>query len=145
MITRRMLPIHSTGFLYSENITERVDRVVYESGVEAGLVNVVLQHTTGAVLLMEHETGVLVDVEHALERFLPGDTEMFHHRRGVDLNGRAHVLSSLFSSTVTLPVEDRKTVRGEFQDVVFVDFQPDKTMREIMVTIMGDVQEAGRS
>lgn len=138
MFRRESITVYSTGFFYTENITEPIRGIVAETAVTFGMVNILLRHTTGSVMLMEHEAGVLVDIKDALERFLPADLEMFHHARGVDRNGRAHVLSSLFNSSLSVPIEEGAPILGEYQDIVFVDFQPERNAREIMVTVMGE-------
>lgn len=138
---REVVTVYSTGYFYTENITEPIKHIIEASGIDLGMVNVLLRHTTGAVLLMEHEAGALVDIKDTLERFLPPDQRMFHHSRGVDENGHAHVLSSLFNGSITVPIESGAPVLGEFQDIVFIDFQPEQTTREIDVTVVG---ESGR-
>lgn len=139
MIFRReSLTVYSTGYFYTENVTDQVNELVGATGVHEGIVNVLLRHTTGAMVLMEHEAGVLADIRDALERFLPPDLEMYHHDRGVDRNGHAHVLSSLFNGSLSIPVESGAIVLGEYQDIVFIDFQPERNAREITVTIMGE-------
>lgn len=132
------LTVFSNGLYYSEILTDRLQRVVREAAAATGLVHLILQHTTGALLLIEHEAGILVDLKNTLSSIASHDGSFHHHLRGVDENGASHVLSALFNKTLTIPILDGELVLGTYQEIAFMDFQPEQTERTIAVTLFGD-------
>jgi secondary thiamine-phosphate synthase enzyme len=132
------LTVYSMGEFYSELLTEDLQDLVAESGVIEGSANVLTAHSTSAVLLMEHEAGILLDIEEVLESFCPQGNAFHHHTRKVDTNGRAHVFSALFNGSVTIPIRNGSMSLGEFQDVVFWDFQAIPKARTVMISVMGE-------
>jgi secondary thiamine-phosphate synthase enzyme len=137
-VFNRSLIVHSMGEFFSELLTEDIKDLVTKSGIVEGAVSILTRHSTSAVLLMEHEAGILLDVEEALEAFLPQRNKFHHHTRKVDTNGRAHVLSALFNGSVTIPIQNGSISLGEFQDVVFWDFQAIPKARTVMVSVIGE-------
>lgn len=138
MLARSALTIYSDGLYYSELVTDRVQSLVSDHTITDGLVNLVVCHTTSALLLVEHEAGIIVDIKETMEQVLSSRTDYHHHLRGVDENGAAHVLSALFNRPVTLPVRAGRLDMGTYQDVLFMDFQRTVTEREIVVTLLGE-------
>ncbi len=84
MVLTEQLEILSEGDFYAVNITEPVRAVVKRSGVSEGSAPVFYLHTTGAVMVVEHEAGILADLEDALEKVALTSAEYAHHRRGYD-------------------------------------------------------------
>lgn len=127
----------SDGLYYTEILTDQVHQKIENLGTRMGFVNLLVQHTTSALLLVEHEAGIIMDIKEALQKLLPESGEFYHHQRGVDRNGAGHVLSALFNGTLTIPVIDGEMVLGTYQEIMFMDFQPERTERAVAVTIMG--------
>mgnify|MGYP006292573243 CR=1 FL=1 len=136
-VVHETITVCSDGEYYSENITDAVQEIVERSGVIDGSAIVFLKHTTGALMLLEHEIGVLVDIEDTLEAVVRHKDEYLHHLRKVDNNGKAHVLNSMLNSSAAVPIQSGRLGLGEFQDIVFMDFQPRRVEREINVTVTG--------
>jgi secondary thiamine-phosphate synthase enzyme len=134
---RESITVLSDGLYYTEILTDQVHRKIEDAQVETGFVNLLVQHTTSALLLVEHEAGIIMDIKDALQRLLPSSGEFFHHHRGVDRNGAGHVLSALFNGTLTIPVLEGEMILGTYQEIMFMDFQPERTERSVAVTIMG--------
>ena len=92
-------------------------------------------------MLVEHEAGILVDIEDALEWILSEKKEMKHHLRGFDLNGRAHVLAGIMGNSVTIPVIEGSLALGTFQEILFWDFQPEQKTRIVLVQNDGGIKD----
>jgi len=132
------LKFFSSGGFYSRNFTDEVAAVVRESGIRNGTVLVYSQHTTGAVLIVEHEAGMLVDLEEILERIVPSDYQYRHHQRGFDRNGSAHLRSILLSVSVTVPVVDGSLYLGVYQEILVLDMDPGEKTRTVLVQVSGE-------
>jgi secondary thiamine-phosphate synthase enzyme len=138
MILTRQLPVLSKGGFYAINITERVRKVVRDSGVQEGSVLVYYRHTTGTVLLIEHEAGILVDVADVLEKIVPYVADYKHHLRGYDTNGAAHVRAALLGASVIIPVVEGDLLLGTYQEVIMIDMDPGHKERTVIVQVVGE-------
>ena len=98
MIYTQTIHFDSEGNWYSLNITEQVRKIVSYSGIKNGMVIIFFQHTTGGVIIIEHEAGFLVDLEDTMERLVPSNGDYTHHLREYDHNGAAHVRTAHYTS-----------------------------------------------
>ena len=97
-----------------------------------GTVTVFVPHTTAGVTINEAESGLLSDLEDALERLVPADGEYAHDR--LDGNADAHLRAMLLGSDVTVPVEDGSLGLGTWQSILFVEGDGPRT-RELKVVV----------
>jgi len=134
------LTIFSDGLYYSEILTDRVEKLVSGCEISTGIVNLLLQHTTSALMLVEHEGGIMMDLKRTLQQLVPPNEKFHHHLRGVDQNGAGHVLSAILNKTLSIPVVDGTVALGTYQEIMFMDFQPERTDRVITVTVLGDCE-----
>lgn len=121
------------------DITAEVSRIVSESGVEDGLVNLFLTGSTGALTTTEFEPGVLDDLKRALSVIAPDTIPYEHDRKWGDGNGRSHVKASVVGPSLTIPVAGRSPMLGTWQQVVLLelDVRPERT-RTVICTVMGE-------
>ncbi len=107
------------------DVTDRVARVVAETGVTRGLCHVFVPHTTAAVTVNEHaDPDVRSDLARALGALVP-DLD-FAHAEG---NSDAHLLATLVGSSVMLPVEDGRLRLGTWQGVFLVEADGPRSRR----------------
>jgi len=109
------------GNFYALNITDQVRDVIKALGIKEGLVLVYFMHTTGAILIIEHEVGILVDLQDVLDSIVPLVYECKHHLRGYDSNGAAHVRTAMLNVSATIPVADADLMIGSYQEIIMVD------------------------
>ena len=138
MVRTTRLQLTSEGRFHTFVITEEAKSFIADSGLRQGTLTVFLQHTTGAVLIVEHEAGFLVDLEDTLERLVPLEGEYRHHMVGYDRNGAVHVRSALLSASVTVPVQDGTLLLGTYQDIMVLDMQRESAPRSVVLQVMGE-------
>jgi secondary thiamine-phosphate synthase enzyme len=115
------------------DITERVQEVVSKSGVDTGLCQVYVQHTTAGVFINENaDPDVMDDFLTTLDRLVPWEND-YRHAEG---NAAAHIKSSLIGTSQTVPVRDGKLALGQWQGIYFADFDGPRE-RHFQVTILG--------
>ena len=115
-------------------ITERVQRVVDESGVKDGVCVCFVPHTTAGITINENaDPDVGADMIYALERVVPWKSPQYRHAEG---NTAAHVKSSLVGHSVTLMVQSGRIQLGTWQGVYLCEFDGPRT-RKVWVSIMG--------
>jgi secondary thiamine-phosphate synthase enzyme len=137
MIHTEILSIVSEGDFYSRNITPQIQAVVEASGIQEGQALVFYRHTTGALLMVEHEIGIVVDLEKILEELTPTDGDYTHHRRGYDKNGAAHLRTALMNVSVTVPILEGLLMLGTYQEILMLDMDSGVRSRQIVVQITG--------
>lgn len=137
-VVTRNLTFVSEGTYYTINISDTVRALVKESGIREGLAHVYLMHTTGIVMIAEHEAGIMVDFEDMLERIIPVSHPYTHHIRGYDQNGAAHVRSALGGVSVTIPVIDGELMLGDLQEILITDLDPAVKTRTAIVQVIGE-------
>ena len=138
MICTKTFTLESDGHLEVINITDRVKEFVSSSGIVSGIALVYYLHTTGAVVVTEHEAGIIVDLENVLEKLVSENDRYEHHLRNVDFNGNSHIRSIILGSSLTLPVINRELHLGRYQEILVLDMQVGREPRQFLVQLMGE-------
>jgi secondary thiamine-phosphate synthase enzyme len=138
MIVQEKLKIASPGRGTVE-ITEQVQRIVAESGIETGLCHVFNHHTSASLMLCENaDPDVRRDLEAFLGRLVPdGDPLFVHQQEGVD-DMAAHVRTVLTHSDLTLPVSHHRCALGTWQGIYLWEHRYADQRRWITVTVHGE-------
>jgi secondary thiamine-phosphate synthase enzyme len=138
MIHAETISLSTKGFSDILDITHHVDGVIGRSGIENGLVTVFCPGSTGAVTTIEYESGVLRDLQKAIEKIAPSDIPYEHDIRWGDGNGFSHVRAALMKPSLTIPLVQGRLSLGTWQQIVFIDFDNRKRSRNILVHIIGE-------
>ena len=138
MVISKQIELQSDGRFNVINITDEVSQFVASSRMQHGQVCVFFQHTTGAVIIGEHEPGIIADFSDMLERITPTDYPYKHHIRAYDFNGHAHLRAALMQTSVTIPVINGNMVLGTYQEILVIDDQIDQEPRYIILQILGE-------
>lgn len=146
--TVRHTSIHITTLRPTEfiDLTDRLEAIVSGLRIRAGLVNVQTRHTTTAVIVNEHEPGLLADFTALLERSAPAGGAFRHHEapaRSGDTtaaerpNGHAHCRALLLPSSAGLNVAGGRLQLGRWQRVFLVELDGPQE-RELSVLVAGE-------
>jgi secondary thiamine-phosphate synthase enzyme len=120
------------------DITQQVQRIVSDSGLKDGLACVFVAGSTAAITTVEHEPGLVADLQEAMERLYPRDIDYEHHRRWGDGNGHSHVRASFLGPSLTVPVVDGRLQLGTWQQIVFMELDNKPRTRDVLVQVVGD-------
>ncbi|HWH08762.1 MAG TPA: secondary thiamine-phosphate synthase enzyme YjbQ [Candidatus Thermoplasmatota archaeon] len=132
------LDLSTPGEVAILDLTERVSRVVRDSGVRVGQVLVFTTSSTSAVTVTEFEPGLVEeDLPAALERLFPRGLDYGHERRWRDGNGHSHVRAAFLKPDLVLPVRDGRLHLGTWQQVVFVELDNKPRERKVAVHVWG--------
>jgi secondary thiamine-phosphate synthase enzyme len=132
------IPVSTKGFSDIIDMTPRVIDALKRSGIADGLVTVFCPGSTGAVTTIEYESGVLRDLQKAIERIAPSNIPYEHDKRWGDGNGFSHVRAALMKPSLTIPIIKGKLTLGTWQQIVFIDFDNRKRERNLSVHVMGE-------
>jgi secondary thiamine-phosphate synthase enzyme len=120
------------------DISAQVERVVAESGIESGIVNVSGRGSTLGITTIEFEPGAVADLRRALEKIAPANHDYAHNARWGDDNGYSHLRSALVGTARSFPVAGGQVQTGTWQQIVLCDFDSRPRDREVLVTVIGE-------
>jgi secondary thiamine-phosphate synthase enzyme len=109
------------------DITPEVERVVRESRVHNGMVNILTLHTSSGIIVTEGLPCLEMDVLNHLEALAPNEGD-YYHNRYLDIDGRlgfnagAHLKSVIGGINAFFPIEDGQIVRGSRQRIYFAEY-----------------------
>lgn len=135
--TKLLEIIPGAGFSV-QNITHLVVEFVSSLDIMNGQLVLFYKHTTGSIIIGEHETGIFADLEDALESIAPTKGEYLHHQRAVDFNGYAHIRAAVMPTSVVIPISDGNLVLGTHQEILVVDNQPEELPRFVFLQVTGE-------
>ena len=115
-------------------ITDDVERVVADSGIQEGMVLVSAMHITAGVFVNDAESGLLADIDEWLEELAPYRDDYRHHRTG-ETNGDSHLKNLLVHHQVILPITKGKLDLGPWQQVFYAEFDGQRRKRLVIKAI----------
>ena len=121
-----------------QDLTHDVAQILVQSGVREGQVLVFTPGSTAGITTIEFESGVVFDLEQAIERLAPRDMHYDHDARWGDGNGYSHVRAALLGPSLAVPVIDGQLQLGTWQQIVLCDFDNRPRDRRIVVQVMGE-------
>jgi secondary thiamine-phosphate synthase enzyme len=111
------------------DITSKIQKLVSDSGIRDGTVQIFIPHTTAAVTINENaDPTVQSDMLNYLEKLIPVNSG-FRHSEG---NSDAHIKSSLVGSQQSVFIADNKLVLGRWQGIYFCEFDGPRTRQAII-------------
>jgi secondary thiamine-phosphate synthase enzyme len=119
-------------------ITDQVASAAMQSEITDGIVTIFTPSSTSAITTIEYESGCLSDLRRLFDEIIPPNQSYKHNARWGDGNGHAHVRAALLGPSLTVPLRERRLVLGNWQQIIFIDFDNRPRRRELMVQVVGD-------
>ena len=102
-----------------------------------GLLHLFSVGSTCALTTLEYEPGLIkYDMRAMFQRLVPDDIRYEHEATWNDDNGHSHVRAALLGPSLIIPFANGKLLTGEYQQVVFIDFDTRPRRRTVIATIM---------
>ncbi|MEA1896489.1 MAG: secondary thiamine-phosphate synthase enzyme YjbQ [Bacteroidota bacterium] len=115
------------------DITPEVERILVESKIEEGLINVYVRGATAAIMIQENwDQSVQNDVIRLLGELIPHG--VWEHDRQ-DGNGDSHLKAGLVGPSETIPIMNGKMGLSTWQNIFLCEFDGPRSKREIVVTL----------
>ena len=120
------------------NITQQVEEIVRESGVQNGLCLVNAMHITASVFINDDEPGLHGDYKRWLEELAPHEpiSRYDHNLTGED-NGDAHHKRQIMGREVVVAITDGQLHFGTWEQIFYGEFDGRRRKR-ILVKIIGE-------
>ncbi|ADQ15371.1 secondary thiamine-phosphate synthase enzyme YjbQ [Halanaerobium hydrogeniformans] len=126
------LSIESKDRVEFIDITYKIKKIVENSGVESGILQIHIPHTTAAVTINENaDPSVKSDIKKELNKIVPFE-DNYSHLEG---NSAAHIKSSLIGVDQNLIIYNQQLKLGKWQGIYFCEFDGPRR-RKIIVTIL---------
>lgn len=138
IIHNSTINLSTDGFNDCRDVTPDLEWTLRESGVQEGLMTIIVQGSTAAVTTIEFEPGVVADLKRALDRLAPANIDYAHNERWGDGNGFSHVRAALIKPSLSVPVINGRLCLGTWQQVVFIDFDNRPRRRDLTVQVIGE-------
>ncbi|MEZ7893506.1 MAG: secondary thiamine-phosphate synthase enzyme YjbQ [Candidatus Wallbacteria bacterium] len=116
------------------NITDNLDAIVRESGIQSGIMTIFVPHTTAGVTINENaDPDVVYDITTFINKAIPFSNN-YEHNEG---NSAAHIKSSLFGPSLTIIIDEGEMVLGTWQGIYFCEFDGPRTREYYVKVIAG--------
>ena len=115
------------------DITEKVQKLVWEGKLKHGIVVVFTAHTTTGLLINEAEKGLLSDLKSKMKEIIPKGAGYSHDK--IDPNAHSHLRASLLlNPEVVIPVDQGELQLGTWQRILFVELDGPR-QRKVLVSM----------
>lgn len=103
---------------------------------ENGLLNLLIKHTSAALTINENaDPSVRTDFNSFIDRMVPENEPYFVHTlEGAD-DMPAHIKSSLFGQSLTIPITNHRLNLGTWQGIYLCEFRNYGGNRKVVLTI----------
>ncbi|HEX7029994.1 MAG TPA: secondary thiamine-phosphate synthase enzyme YjbQ [Gammaproteobacteria bacterium] len=136
MIFQRTLSFETPG-RGTTDITAAIQGAVGEAGVETGLCNLFIQHTSASLLLTENaDPQVRRDLETFLAGLVPDGDPMFGHDDEGPDDMPAHVRTVLTESALSVPVTAGRLALGTWQGIFLYEHRAGAHRRRVTITVL---------
>ena len=117
-------------------ITDRVARVVQESGIDEGLCTVFIRHTSASLTIQENaDPSAKADLEAWLNRLVPENDRLYTHTFEGPDDMPSHIKAILTNVSLSIPVMGGRLTLGTWQGIYLWEHRRSPHTREIVVHI----------
>lgn len=126
------LPSYDRGYHIITNlITNEIDKLP-----EKGLLNIFIKHTSAALSINENaDPSVTVDFERFMNHLIPDGDNLFTHTMEGPDDMAAHIKSSTFGQSLTIPISNHRLNLGIWQGIYLCEFRNNGGNRKLVITV----------
>ncbi len=119
-------------------ITEQVNHWIDSLKIDNGLLTAFICHTSASLLIQENaDITVQYDLLDQLDVLGPVASHYRHSNEGAD-DMPAHIKSMLTQTSLTIPVQDGKTVLGTWQGIFVIEHRSQAHTRKVALHFLGE-------
>lgn len=134
MVTQLTIELPQAGRGY-HLITKLVENAL-PSLPEAGLVNLFIKHTSAALTINENaDPSVRTDLRTFVDELIPDNYPKFTHTIEGPDDMSAHVKSSFFGPSLTIPISNHRLALGTWQGIYLCEFRNHSSSRTLVITV----------
>jgi secondary thiamine-phosphate synthase enzyme len=137
-VSTHQIMVQTEGNVDMHDITEEVQRVIDLNECQNGLATVFVRHTTAAIMIGEHEPGLVEDMPEYIEQLAPSDAQYRHNQVNHDDNAHSHLAGSVLGPSETIPFSGGQLLLGTWQHIILVELDTHPRTRDVAIQIIGD-------
>ncbi|MEM3531074.1 MAG: secondary thiamine-phosphate synthase enzyme YjbQ [Nitrososphaerales archaeon] len=115
------------------DISSYVEDHIRKSKIKNGFCLIYALHSTVAIIINEHEAGLMQDIINKVEKDFPKGAGWLHDR--IDDNADAHLASAFIGPSRVFPVKDGRLIRGTWQNVFLLELDGPRKRKIILETL----------
>jgi secondary thiamine-phosphate synthase enzyme len=138
MIHQTQIQLSTQGNGDMNDLTDDVNRVVRDSGVKSGMVNVFNIGSTASIGTIEFEPGLQKDLPNILNQLIPPSRDYGHEQTWHDGNGHSHLQATWMGPSLTVPIQEGRLILGTWQQIFHLECDNRPRQRTISVTVYGE-------
>jgi secondary thiamine-phosphate synthase enzyme len=116
-------------------ITETISEQIKDASV-SGILHIFLKHTSAGIIINENaDPSVRTDFNNFVSHLIPDKFEQFTHVLEGPDDMSAHIKSSVFGQSLTIPIIDGKMALGTWQGIYLCEFRLQGGRRKIVLTV----------
>jgi len=139
------MKVHNESFSLSTygkgttEITDRVTRIVKESGVKSGQVTIFVKHTSASLVIMENaDPSARTDLHAYFEKIVPENAPYFVHTYEGPDDMPSHIRMCLTGASEVIPIMDGAMTLGTWQGLFLFEHRRAPHTRQIVVSVLGE-------
>ncbi|MCM8823812.1 MAG: secondary thiamine-phosphate synthase enzyme YjbQ [Candidatus Omnitrophica bacterium] len=127
-----IINISSTKRTEFIDITSQIERVIREKEIEEGICIIFCPHTTAGLTINENaDPSVRSDIIAHIEKLIPYRGHYLH----LEGNADSHIKASIFGSSLSLIVKNKRLILGRWQGIYFCEFDGPRE-RKVYVKVL---------
>lgn len=138
MVFQERIRRSTSGHRDMHDLTLDVQEAVQNSALRAGLVNVHVIGSTGAIGTIEYEPGLAGDLPEIYDQLMPPGRHYGHEKAWHDGNAHSHLQATTLGSSISIPFAEGQLILGTWQQIFLLECDVRPRNREVVVTIMGE-------
>jgi secondary thiamine-phosphate synthase enzyme len=126
----------------TRDITDDVQEIISDAGVDSGLCTVFVHHTSASLIVCENaDPQVRRDLEAFVSRMCPDADALFHHIAEGPDDMPAHVRTVLTQTSIGIPVAQGRADLGTWQGLYLWEHRTAPHDRRVTVSVLGSPRE----
>ncbi|MHA1835590.1 MAG: secondary thiamine-phosphate synthase enzyme YjbQ [Candidatus Odinarchaeia archaeon] len=132
MFFTKEIKFNTKGCIEIIDLTDKVVKIVEESGVKEGFALLFAPHATGIIGITEFDPPLLKDIKLFLEKIIPSNDEYNH-----PVNAFSHLRSLLLGTEKIIPITNYHLRLGTWQSIIWIETDTHPRTRTVIVQIVG--------
>ncbi|MET0108907.1 MAG: secondary thiamine-phosphate synthase enzyme YjbQ [Candidatus Thiodiazotropha sp.] len=138
MVFQEQIRIQTRG-RNTYNITGEVSEAISRAGIETGICQLFIQHTSASLIVCENaDPTVRTDLERIMSRLVPDGDPIFDHTLEGPDDMPAHVRSILTHMDLSLPISQGRPALGTWQGIYLWEHRTHPHQRSVTLTLYGE-------
>jgi secondary thiamine-phosphate synthase enzyme len=137
-VVTAVIELDTAGGAEVAPISAQVATALAGSDLHSGILTVFAPSATSALTTLEYEPGCVSDLQRLFDEIADPERVYQHNINHMDGNGHSHIRAALLGPSLTIPLVDGAMTLGQYQEIVYVDFDNRVRHRRLIVQMIGE-------